>query len=113
MFNCTSVQATAADFAHATRPSARDFLNDKENCEDTNASRVKDRVYLVKSLTLGTSCKSDTNSNELSIIGKEGHHCVFIFVIIEDLRVGDHIEPHEQMKQEGPLNDASCLICQV
>ena len=70
-------------------------------------------MHLLKPRRLGTSRNSDTNTDELGVRAEEGHDIILFVGMVEYVRVGDHVEAHEEMQKERPFNDATRLVCQV
>lgn len=112
---CVLVEAPpAAKPAHEARERPRNLLKDEHDAEDTNARAVEDCVDLAEAVRVGTCCRCDTRTNRFCIEREELDNAALLLVFVaENRRVRKHVEPHEEVGHERPLDDAAGLVRQV
>lgn len=108
-----SIHAAAAELAHESGEGAGHLLNDEEDEEDANSSRVQDCVDLGESIAIYAGDYRNTDTNELGVILKEFDRFVLLPLTSEDGWVGNHVQTHEQVHDKGPFDNGRCLMSQI
>ena len=104
---------TAANSVKTGGESSCQLLNGEEYNEYCDAKAVHYGVDLVKAIRFHSTNLCNKDANYLCILLQVIQNLVFLIMINrEDLWVRHHVQSHEEMDHECPLNCLACISCQ-